>query len=459
MTMLEPVHETQATPDGHTGTRLTAGTRPRVVVVGAGFGGLSAARELRDADMDVLVLDRNNYHGFWPFLYQVATGILETQEIAYPVRSMLRKHENVDFRMAEVHGIDLVGRQVLTDQESYPYDYLVLAGGSTTNYFGNDNLAEHSFGMKDIDDADRLRNHILSAFEKAAQAENPDERAALMTFVIVGGGATGVELAGQLSLLAHRTLPREFPSLDLSHTRVVLVNAGESVLESFPDHLRSDARRRLEKMGVELRLGEVVESVEEGVVRFADGSELGATTVVWAAGVRACDLAGTLDAPLGRAGRVRIAPTLNLESRPEVFVVGDMAYLEGYQGDSAYPMVAQVAMQQGRRAGRNIVALERDREPQAFRYVDKGQMAIIGRRCAVVSAFGLRLRGRLAWMAWLSLHLLYLHGRRNRLVVLLDWLAAFFSPTRGTGIITRSDAPEQVERLQARVLQTQRRAA
>jgi NADH dehydrogenase len=434
-------------------------TRPRVVIVGAGFGGLSAARELRNAEMDVLVLDRNNYHGFWPFLYQVATGILETQEIAYPVRSMLRKHENIDFRMADVQEIDLERREVLTDKGPYAYDYLVLAGGSTTNYFGNVNLSEHSFGMKNIDDADRLRNHILSAFEQAAQAENPEERAALMTFVIVGGGATGVELAGQLSLLAQRTLPREFPSLDLSQTRVVLVNAGHSVLESFPERLQADARRRLQKMGVELRLGEVVESVEGGLVRFADGSELGATTVVWAAGVRACDLAGALDAPLARGGRVRITPALNLESRPEVFVVGDMAYLEGYHGDGAYPMVAQVAMQQGRQASQNIRALERGRRPRSFRYRDKGQMAIVGRRCAVVDGFGLRLRGRLAWMAWLGLHLLYLHGRRNRLVVLLDWLAVFFSPTRGTGIITRPEAPEHVERVQARVLQAQRRAA
>lgn len=409
--------------------------------------------------MDVLVLDRNNYYGFWPFLYQVATGILETQEIAYPVRAIPRKHKNVDFRMAEVKGIDLEGREVFTDQGSYTYDYLVLAGGSTTNFFGNETLVEHCFGMKNIDDADRLRNHILSAFEKSAQAENPEDRAALMTFVIAGGGATGVELAGQLSLLAHRTLPREFPSLDLGQTKVVLVNAGDDVLESFPERLRSDARRRLEEMGVELRLGQVVDSVEAGVVRFADGSELGATTVVWAAGVRACDLAGALDAPADRGGRVRITPTLNLESRPEVFIVGDMPYLEGYEGDAAYPMVAQVAMQQGRQASRNIVALQNGRRPRPFRYVDKGQMAIVGRRSAVVSAFGVRLRGRLAWMAWLGLHLLYLHGRRNRLVVLLDWLSAFFSPTRGTGIITRPEAPEQVERVQARVLQAQRRAA
>jgi NADH dehydrogenase len=429
------------------------------VVVGAGFGGLSAARELHNTDMDVLVLDRNNYHGFWPFLYQVATGILETQEIAYPVRAMLRKHENVDFRMAEVRCIDFEEREVLTDQGAYAYDYLVLAGGSTTNFFGNDDLAEHTYGMKNIDDADRLRNHILSAFEKAAQAENPAERAALMTFVIVGGGATGVELAGQLSLLTRRTLPREFPSLDLSQARVILVNAGDTILQSFPERLRSDARRRLETMGVELRLGEIVDSVDAGVVRFTDGSELGATTVVWAAGVRACDLAGTLDTPVARGGRVRVTPTLNLESRPEVFVVGDMAYLEGYRGLGAYPMVAQVAMQQGRQASKNIAALARGGKPRLFSYVDKGQMAIVGRRSAVVDAFGVRLRGRLAWLAWLGLHLLYLHGRRNRLVVLLDWLAAFFSPTRGTGVITRPEASEHVERVQARVLRAQRRAA
>jgi NADH dehydrogenase len=440
MTTLEPIEEGDTHANGSVQPLAGRATQPRVVVVGAGFGGLSAARELGNTGMDVLVLDRNNYHGFWPFLYQVATGILETQEIAYPVRAMLRKHENVDFRMAEVCGIDLDGRELCTDHGSYRYDYLVLAGGSTTNFFGNETLAEHTHALKNIDDADRLRNHILRAFEQAAQAENPAKRAALMTFVIVGGGPTGVELAGQLSLLAQRTLPREFPGLDLSQTRVVLVNAADAVLETFPDRLRADARRRLEKMGVELRLGQAVESVADAVVRFADGAELGAATVVWAAGVRACDLAGVVDVPVGRGGRIRVTPTLNLQSRPEVFVVGDMAYLEGYSGGDTYPMVAQVAMQQGRQASRNIAALARGRRLRPFRYVDKGQMAIIGRRCAVVDGFGMHLRGRIAWIAWLGLHLLYLHGRRNRLVVLLDWLAALLSPSRGSAVITRPAA-------------------
>jgi NADH dehydrogenase len=426
--------------------------RPKVVVVGAGFGGLSVARELRNTAMDVLVLDRNNYHGFWPLLYQVATGILETQEIAYPVRAMLRKQQNVLFRMADVRCVDFDARMVLTDRGAYAYDYLVLAAGSATNYFGNDDLAEHAYGLKDLDDADRLRNHILTAFEAAAQTDDPERRQTLLTFVVVGGGSTGVELAGQLSLLVYRTLRREFPNLDLNQARIVLVNAKDRLLESFPELLRDDARRRLETAGVELRL---VDSVEHGTVRFADGSHLAATTVVWAAGVRACDLAGTLDAPVGQGGRIRVTPALNLTSRPEVFVVGDMACLEGYDGDRPYPMVAQVAIQQGRLAARNIARLDDARAPRRFRYSDKGQMAIIGQRSALVDGYGLRLRGGLAWIAWLGLHLFNLRGAKDRLSV-LDWIAVYTSRTRGTGIITRPEARQRVDRAQRHVLDTHR---
>jgi NADH:ubiquinone reductase (H+-translocating) len=426
--------------------------RPRVAIVGAGFGGLSAARHLARAPVDVLVLDRNNYHGFWPFLYQVATGIVETQEIAYPIRSMLRKQDNVDFRMADVTGVDFDAREVLTDSGSYGYDYLVLAGGSATNFFGNDELADHCYGLKDLEDADRLRNHILTAFEAAAQTDDPQRRAALLSFVIVGGGPTGVELAGQLSLLAKRTLSREFPSLDLSQTQVMLVNAGAGVLEMFPERLRADARRRLEKMGVELMLDHVVESVNDGVVQLADGTQIGATTVVWAAGVRACGLARRLDVPVAQSGRVPVTPELHLETRPEVFVIGDMAFLEADNGRGAYPMVAQVAMQQGRQAARNVVALERGRPLRSFRYFDKGQMATIGRRCALVDGLGLRLRGLPAWIVWLVLHLGYLRGIRNRLVVLFDWIAVFVSRTRATAVITRPELAARVEQVQDRVL-------
>jgi NADH dehydrogenase len=427
----------------------TGKRRPRVVVVGAGFGGMSAAHALRKAPVDVLVVDRNNYNGFWPLLYQVATGIVETQDIAYPVRSLLRKQKNVDFRLAEVHAVDFDAKRVVTDGEPLEYDYLVLAGGSTTNHFGNAELAAHTFGLKDVEEADRLRNHILSATEAAARTRDWNLRRSLLTFVIVGGGPTGVELAGQLSLLLHRTMPREFPNLDLSLARVILVNASDGILDSFPPKLRAYAQRRLEALGVELRLDDVVTSVADRTVHFRSGSTLDATTVVWAAGVRACDLAGTIGVSVGRGGRVEVTPTLQLPEHDDVYAIGDMAYLEGYKGGGAFPMVAQVAMQQGRLAAQNIAARVAGRAPREFRYLDKGQMAVIGRRTAVMDGFGLRLRGVPAWLGWFGLHILYLHGFRNRLIVLLDWLLAFTSRTRSAGVITRPDAADHVERLHA----------
>jgi NADH dehydrogenase len=244
-------------------------------------------------------------------------------------------------------------------------------------------------------------------------------------------------------------MPREFPSLDLSLARVVLVNASDGILESFPPKLRAYAARRLEGLGVELRLDETVTSVEDGTVHLGDGSTIDATTVVWAAGVRACDLAGTIGVSVGRAGRVEVTPTLDVPGRDGVYAIGDMAYLEGYQGGGAYPMVAQVAMQQGRLAARNIVARLDGREPKTFGYFDKGQMAVIGRRAAVMDGFGLRLKGLPAWLGWFGLHLLYLHGFRNKLIVLFDWLTAYMSRTRSAGIITRPEARERVEGLQA----------
>jgi NADH dehydrogenase len=425
--------------------------RPRVVVVGAGFGGMSVARELRKAPVDVVVVDRNNYNGFWPLLYQVATGIVETQEIAYPVRSLLRKHANADFRLGTVESVDFDAKRVVTDDgEALDYDYLVLAGGSATNYFGNGELASHTFGLKDVEEADRLRNHVLSAAEAAARTGDWNVRRSLLTFVIVGGGPTGVELAGQLSLLLHRALPREFPSMDLSLARVVLVNASDGILDSFPPKLRAYARERLEALGVELRLGETVTAVEDGTVELGGGGTIDATTVVWAAGVRACDLAGTIGVSVRRAGRVEVTPTLSVPGRDDVYAIGDMAYLEGYDGGGAYPMVAQVAIQQGRLAARNIAARIAGRTPAAFRYFDKGQMAVIGRRSAVMDGFGVRLRGLPAWLGWFGLHIMYLHGFRNRLVVVFDWLVAYASRSRSAGIITRPEAREHVELLQSR---------
>jgi NADH dehydrogenase len=410
--------------------------RPRVVVVGAGFGGLSVVRKLAQADVDVLMLDRNNYHGFWPLLYQVATAGLEPESIAYPARAILRKYPNANFLMADVTDVDFERRLVLTSGGPLAYDYLVLAAGSANNYFGDEALAAQTFGMKDIDDAERLRNQVLRAFEQAVIERDPAKRAALLTFVIVGGGPTGVELAGAFAELIRHVLRKDYPMLDVSQARVLLVEASDRILASFPEPLQRKARKRLEKMGVEVKLRTAVSAVDKGVVSFKDGTSLDSGTVVWAAGVRAADLADALGVPLGRGARVKIRPTLNLPERPEVFVIGDMAYLEGYKNGQSYPMVAPVAIQQGKLAARNILALIEGRPLRTFRYFDRGQMATIGRRAAVMDSFGIHLSGFIAWLGWLFVHLIELIGFRNRLVVLTNWAYNYFTYDRAVRLIT-----------------------
>jgi NADH dehydrogenase len=413
--------------------------RPRVVVVGAGFGGLHVAGKLARADVDVVVLDRNNYHGFWPLLYQVATAGLEPESIAYPARAILRKYPNTSFLMTEVTGVDFERRQVFTTGEPQAYDYLVLAAGSANNYFGDQALAERTFGMKDLEEAERLRNQVLRAFERAVLEPDAAKRAALLTFVIVGGGPTGVELAGAFAELIRHVLRKDYPMLDVSEARVLLVEASDRILASFPERLQRKARQRLEKMGVEVKLRTAVAAVDEGAATFKDGTTLDTYTVVWAAGVRGAHLADSLGAALGRGARVKVTPTLNLPDRPEVFVIGDMAYLEGYKNGQAYPMVAQVAMQQGKQAARNILALIEERPPRPFRYSDRGQMATIGRRAAVFDAFGVRIAGFFAWLGWLFIHLIYLIGFRNRLIVLTNWAYNYFTYDRGVRLITGDD--------------------
>lgn len=439
---MQPVHTAERTDvPTHQVTELQRAAprpsgRPRVVVVGAGFGGLSVARALGRAKADVLVLDRNNYHGFWPLLYQVATAGLEPEAIAYPSRAILRKYANTQFLMAEVSGVDFERRVVHTGGQPVGYDYLVLAAGSANNYFGDDRLAQHTYGMKDIDEAERLRNQALLCFERAVQEPNAARRAALLTFVVVGGGPTGVELAGAFAELIRHVLRKDYPMLDVTQARVILVEAGERILASFPPHLQRRALARLRKMGVEVRFGAAVAAVDAGSLRFKDGSNLASRTVVWAAGVRGAAIGERLQAELGRGARVKVTPELHLPGRPEVFVIGDLAYLEGYHGGQAYPMVAPVAMQQGTQAARNILA-QIDRQPmRAFRYFDKGQMATIGRRAAVFDAFGVRLSGFLAWAGWLFVHIVALIGFRNRLVVLANWIYNYFTYDRGVRLIT-----------------------
>jgi len=410
-----------------------------VVIVGAGFGGLNAARTLANTDVDVLLLDRNNYHGFWPLLYQVATAGLEPEAIAYPARAIARRYANIDFMMVEVRGVDFDRRQVLTDGAAVPYDYLVLAAGSANNYFGNQALAAATFGLKDIDDAERLRNHVLRAFEQAARERDPQRRAELMTMVIIGGGPTGVELAGAFVELVRHVLRKDFPALDLREVRVILVEAGERVLATFPPRLQQRARQRLQRMGGEIMLGTAVAMVEGSSVIFKNGDHLAARTVVWAAGVRAAEIADVLGLSQGRGARVTISPTLNVPEHSEVFVIGDMAYLEQSESHQPYPMVAPVAIQMGELAARNILRQRRGEELRPFRYRDKGQMATIGRRAAVMDAFGIRLDGRLAWLGWLFVHLIQLVGFRNRLIVLANWAYNYVTYDRGVRLITRTD--------------------
>jgi NADH dehydrogenase len=441
--------------------RMDGTTRPRVVIVGGGFGGLSAAHTLGKKGVDVLLIDRNNYHGFWPFLYQVASAQLETEEIAYPIRAVLRRYKNVEFQMADVRGVDFANRRVLTDGDPVPYDYLILAAGSETNYFGNDEMQKHAYGLKTVEEADRLRNHILAVIEAAAREKDPERRAALLTFVIVGAGPTGCELSGALATLIQRPLTKDFPTLDLKQARVLLVQGAPTVLPPFHEKLRTYAHQRLEKLGVEIKLGQVVEKVDNGVVHFSDGSQLGATTVVWAAGVRAADLVGTLGVETASLGRVKVTPTLNLADRPEVFAIGDVMHLDGYDGANGgpYPMLAQVAIQGGKQAAKNVLALAGGAQPKPFKYFDKGTMAIIGNRAAIVEAFGTRMHGTIAWFSWLFLHILYLIGFRNRILVLIDWGSAFMRSNQGVRIITRPEFVEHVAEVHEKVLDHRRRTS
>lgn len=424
------------------GARPWPSARPRVVIIGAGFGGLSSVRALGGKDVDVLVIDRNNYHGFWPLLYQVATAGLEPESVAYPVRAIIRRYSNVSFMMAEVIRIDPEAKLVYTSTTALPYDYLIIAAGSANNYFGNDTLAEHTFGLKDVEDAELLRNTVLANFEYAVSEADPQIRQRLMTLVVVGGGPTGVELAGAFVELVNHVLVHDYPMLDIREARVVLVEAGSTILASFPPELQANALARLRKMGVEVRLRTAVASVEHDSVSFADGSSMEAAVVVWAAGVKGAPLAETLGVQLARGERIPVRSTLNLVDYPEVFAVGDIAYLEDLRarrhgrGPLPFAMVAPVAVQMGALAARNILAYRYRRELRSFSYFDKGNMATIGRRSAVLDAFGVRLAGYLAWVGWLVVHLMFLVGFRNRIVVFLNWAYSYVTYDRGLRLIT-----------------------
>ena len=397
----------------------SARTRPRVVIAGAGFGGLTCARALKNAPVDVLMVDRNNYHLFTPLLYQVASALLDPGEIARPVRALIRPLANVDFKQAEVIGGDLDGRRLLTDRGEIPYDYLVLATGSQSDYFGNASLARHALGLKDLEEALALRNRILSQFEASRWATDADKRRVMLTFAVIGAGPTGVELAGSLSELIRLVLRRDYRDLDLSEVRVLLLEAADAPLGTFVPALREAARKSLEQKGVEVVLGAKVEAVDDESIRLAGGKEIAAGTVIWTAGVRASDLGKAMGIELGRQARIKVQPTLQVPGHPAVFVIGDLA--GAIDGGAPLPMLIPVAMQEGKQVGATIAELVRNGGAKAFSYKDPGIMATIGRNSAVAELGAVRLSGFLGWLMWLGVHLVNVISFRSRLVVLVNW--------------------------------------
>ncbi len=411
--------------------------KKRIVITGMGFGGIRAARVLAGKGHDVVLVDRNNYHLFQPLLYQVATAGLEQESIAHSVRAMARKWPGTRFHLSEVTGVDFAARGIRTDTGQIPYDYLVIGAGSVTNFFGLDSVERHSFDLKELTDAETLRNHILTAFERAVNEPDPARQRALMTFVIVGGGPTGVEFAGALIELVHFVLAKDYPELSTNAARVVLVEATARLLAAMPETQGSYTLKKLRSMSVEVLLNaRVVDAGPERVIMH-DGAVIPAHTLFWSAGVKAAPLAATLETSQKGGGRIPVEPDLSLPGHPEVFVIGDMAYLE--QDGSALPMTAPVAMQMGIHAGRVIIAREAGKTLPPFRYIDKGSMATIGRNAAVASAFGMNFRGYSAWLVWLLLHLYYLIGFRNRIVVMLNWVWYYWFHERQVRLITRRE--------------------
>ena len=413
--------------------------RPNVVIVGAGFGGLEAAKALAHAAVYVTVIDRQNHHCFQPLLYQVATAALSPAEIAWPTRHILRRQANATVLMAEVTGVDADGRRVLTSAGPIPYDYLVLATGATHSYFGNDDWAEFAPGLKRIEDATRIRRSILLAFEQAELAHDDADRQRLLTFVIVGGGATGVEMAGAIAEIARQTLAKDFRRIDPRSSHIILLEAGPRVLPTLPDDLSDYAARTLTRMGVDVQTSTRVTRVDPHGVDL-DPGRIDASTVIWAAGVVASPAANWLGAERDRAGRALVGPDLSVPGRPDVFVIGDAAAVKDDKGQPV-PGMAPGAKQMGRYVGRLIAARIAGRSLPPFRYRHLGDLATIGRRAAVVKFGNLRLKGFVGWVFWSVAHIYFLIGLKNRFIVAFTWLWDYVTFHRGARLITEVAPP------------------
>jgi NADH dehydrogenase len=416
------------------GDEKTATTVPHVVIVGAGFGGLRVARALRDAPVRVTVIDRNNYHLFQPLLYQVATAALSPADISAPIRHILRKQKNTTVLMAEVTGIDRQRQLVFTADSSIAYDYLVIATGASHSYFGHNEWAPYAPGLKSIVDATSLRRKILLAFEAAEMETDPEKVRSLLTFVLIGGGPTGVEMAGAIAELAHKALITDFRHIDPASARIILVEAMPRILPVFPETLSENAKRALNHLGVEVRTNSPVEQVSEDGVVIA-GKHLTTSNVIWTAGVAASPAGKWLDAEVDRAGRVKVQADLSLPNDPHVFVIGDTASV--MQDGKPLPGVAPVAMQEANYVASLIaekVAGKTDSQP--FHYRNKGNLATIGRAYGIVDFGWLRFGGFLGWVLWLVVHILFLIGFRNRMIVLFQWAWAYLTFQRGARLIT-----------------------
>jgi NADH dehydrogenase len=406
----------------------------RVLIVGGGFGGLYAARAFKGAAVAVTIVDRRNHHVFQPLLYQVAMAGLSPGDIASPIRWILRRQRNVEVLLAEARGVDLPGNRLLLADGDLSYDFLIVATGATHAYFGHDEWRKLAPGLKTIEDALEIRRRVLLAFERAERQADSDGRRALLTFVVIGGGPTGVEMAGALAEISRQSLARDFRHFDPGSARIVLLEGGPFILAAFPEHLRAAAHRDLERLGVEVRTNSVVTKVAPGVVSIGAES-IACETVLWAAGVAASPLGAALGVPVDHAGRVRVSPDLTIPGAPNVFVIGDLASLTGADG-RPLPGVAQVAIQMGRHAARNILRAIEKQPLRPFAYRDLGNMATIGRASAIADFGRFTLTGWFAWLAWLFVHIMNLIGFRNRLVVLVQWAWAYFSYQRAIRLIT-----------------------
>lgn len=415
---------------------MNTDSRPHVIIIGAGFGGMEVARALEKAPVRITLVDRHNYHLFQPLLYQVAIAGLLPSQIAYPLRTIFRRQKNLAFQMGKVTEVNLTSRYIRMNGSVIAYDYLVLAVGGQTNFFGNQSVQQNAFELKSIESATTVRNHLLKTFEEASHEADAHKRSTLLTFVVVGGGPTGVETAGALAELITHVMTRDYPNMDLKEVRVLLLEAGQHVMASYPAELRKATLKLLQNKKVEVLTNTKLVDYNGQRLTLGDGGQIETSTLIWTAGVQAAGITSQLGVEVAGSGRVRVADSLQIPAHPEVFVIGDAAHLVNGNGQPL-PMLSTVAIQQGRVAARNIRRIIKGEKPEAFHYKDPGLLATIGRNAAVARIWGLSFSGFIAWLIWVFLHIYRLIGFRNRLLVLINWAWEYLFYENQVRLITK----------------------